>query len=120
MKLPDAKARCSITPALYDEDNRWPVLPWFDRSGLSGWNTAPRAYVVILNLAADGWYEIQLTQYDNAFYISNQLTAHSAHPNRISDLVDPAVASDLWLALTIPEFAELNRKPWSEIPHVMD
>ena len=116
MRLHEAIARCKQSEGLYDEDcNRLPILPWCEYDG-SIRAIHRRNYVTVVDIVTQEWHDTMVDQGESAEKICDRLLARDRIAP-IGHLVEDAVHSTRWQALTPQELAELNEKPWYEIPH---
>ena len=116
MTLHEAIALCKQSEGLYDEDcNRLPILPWCEYAR-SFTTTNRRNYVTVVDIVTQEWHDTMIDHGASVEIISTRLLARDRIAP-IDHLVSNAVNSDLWQALTPQELAELNEKPWYEIPH---
>lgn len=116
MRLHEAIALCKQSEGLYDEDsNRLPILPWCEYDHHFGL-AYRRNYVTVVDIVTQEWHDTVIDQGESAEIIADRLFDRERIA-RIGHLVEDAVHSTRWQALTPQELAELNEKPWYEIPH---
>jgi hypothetical protein len=116
MRLHEAIALCKQAEGLYDEDcNRLPILPWCEYDSAIR-SIHRRNYVTVVDIVTQEWHDTMVDQGEPAERIRDRLLARDRIAP-IGHLVNDAVNSTRWQALTPQELAELNEKPWYEIPH---
>ena len=116
MRLHEAIALCKQSEGLYDEDcHRLPILPWCEYDHHMGL-AHRRNYVTVVDIVTQEWHDTMVDRGAAVEIIATRLLARDRIAP-IGHLVEDAVHSTRWQALTPQELAELNEKPWYEIPH---